>query len=212
MNHLLNNYKYYSIEQFYNAVQDGCIKVGLDFSFETIEVTSFEKELVKPSGKLPIHVATVKTLATLTDIDTNAIKRYITMGQGSDTIDKAVSGASTLAFRHWFVKNFTPKGVSEEEEKIDETPKSEAPKVPVYVPETRKEEIKKEVVKQVQQESSDDEDVKVIIDNIMAIREKTGDQEYGVKTLEKVMSGTLSSADLMEIDMKIKNKMEKVGL
>lgn len=204
--------EYYSIEQFYNAVQDGCIQVGLDFSFETVDVTSFEKELVKPSGKLPIHVATVKTIATLTDIDTNAIKTYITMGQGSDTIDKAVSGASTLAFRHWFVKNFTPKGVSEEEEKIDETPKSEAPKVPVYVPETRKEEIKKEVVKQVQQESSDDEDVKVIIDNIMAIREKTGDQEYGVKTLEKVMSGTLSSADLMEIDMKIKNKMEKVGL
>lgn len=204
--------EYYSIEQFYNAVQEGCIQVGLDFSFETVEVTSFEKELVKPSGKLPIHVATVKTIATLTDIDTNAIKTYITMGQGSDTIDKAVSGASTLAFRHWFVKNFTPKGVSEEEEKIDETPKSEAPKVPVYVPETRKEEIKKEVVKQVQQESSDDEDVKVIINNIMAIREKTSDQEYGAKTLEKVMSGTLSSADLMEIDMKIKNKMEKVGL
>ena len=76
----------------------------------------------------------------------------------------------------------------------------------------KKEEIKKDVVKQVQQESSDEEEVKVIIDNIMAIREKIGDQEYGAKTLEKVMSGTLSSADLMEIDMKIKNKMEKVGL
>lgn len=204
--------EYYSIGQFYDAVQEGCIKVGLDFSFETIDIISFEKELVKPSGKLPIHVATVKTLATLTDIDTNATKEYITIGQGSDTIDKAVSGASTLAFRHWFAKNFSPKGANDTEDKVDETPKSETPKVPVYVPETRKEEIKKEVVKQVQQESSDDEDVKVIIDNIMAIREKTGDQEYGVKTLEKVMSGTLSSADLMEIDMKIKNKMEKVGL
>lgn len=204
--------EYYSIEQFYDAVQDGCVEVGLDFSFETVEVISFEKELVKPSGKLPIHVATVKTVATLTDIDTNVKKEYITIGQGSDTIDKAVSGASTLAFRHWFVKNFSPKGITEGEEKIDETPKSEAPKVPVYVPETRKEEIKKEVVKQVQQESSDDEDIANITNNIMKIREKTGDQKYGVKTLEKVMSGTLSSADLMEIDMKIKNKMEKVGL
>ena len=46
----------------------------------------------------------------------------------------------------------------------------------------------------------------------MKIREKLGDEEYGAKTLEKIMSGTLSSADLMEIDMKIKNKMEKVGL
>ena len=33
---------------------------------ETTDIISFEKDLVKPSGKLPIHVATVKTLATLT--------------------------------------------------------------------------------------------------------------------------------------------------
>ena len=204
--------EYHSIGQYYSAIQDGCIKVGLDFSFETIDIISFDKELVKPSGKLPIHVVTVKTKATLTDIDTDAEKTYITIAQGSDTIDKAVSGAETMAFRQWFTKNFSPKGADEEETIVNEEPKSEAPKVPVYVPETKKEEIKKEVVKQVQQESSDDEDVKVIIDNIMAIREKIGDQEYGAKTLEKVMSGTLSSADLMEIDMKIKNKMEKVGL
>ena len=204
--------EYHSIGQYYDAIQDGCLKVGLDFSFETIEVLSFEKELVKPSGKLPIHVVTVKTRTVLTDIDTGESQTYFTIAQGSDTMDKAVSGAETMAFRQWFTKNFSPKGASDEEDVVSEEPKSEAPKVPVYVPETKKEEIKKEVVKQVQQESSDDEDVKVIIDNIMAIREKTGDQEYGIKTLEKVMSGTLSSADLMEIDMKIKNKMEKVGL
>lgn len=203
--------EYHSIGQYYSAIQEGCIKVGLDFSFETVEVLSFEKELVKPSGKLPIHVVTVKTKATLTDIDTSAEKTYITIAQGSDTIDKAVSGAETMAFRQWFTKNFSPKG-SDEETVISEEPKSESPKVPVYVPETKKEEIKKEVVKQVQQESSDDEDIANITNNIMKIREKTGDQGYGVKTLEKVMSGTLSSADLMEIDMKIKNKMEKVGL
>ena len=203
--------EYHSIGQYYSAIQEGCIKVGLDFSFETIDIINFDKELIKPAGRTPIHVATIKTRATFTDIDTNAEKSYITIAQGSDSMDKAVSGAETMAFRQWFTKNFSPKG-TDEETVVDETPKSETPKVPVYVPETRKEEIKKEVVKQVQQESSDDEDVKIIIDNIMAIREKTGDQEYGIKTLEKVMSGTLSSADLMEIDMKIKNKMEKVGL
>ena len=35
-------------------------------------------------------------------------KEYITIAQGSDTIDKAISGAGTLAFRQWFYKNFTP--------------------------------------------------------------------------------------------------------
>jgi hypothetical protein len=205
--------EYYSIDQFYNAVQDTAIKVGLDFSFEITDVISFEKELVKPSGRLPIHVATVETLATLTDLDTGACKEYVTLAQGSDTIDKAISGAGTLAFRQWFYKNFTPKNMDEEElDKKEEPVKSEAPKVPVYVPETKKEEIKKEVVAQVQQESTDDDDIKEICENIMKIRKALGDDEYGAKTLEKVMSGKLSDADIMEIDLKIKNKMEKVGI
>lgn len=206
--------EYYSIDQFYDALQDICIEVGLDFQFETVDVISFEKDLVKPSGKLPIHVATVKTIATLTDIDTGLFKNYITISQGSDTIDKAISGASTLAFRQWFYKNFTPKNISEDEIEKQEakTEKSQAPKVQVYVPETKKEEIKKEVVKQEQHEESDDEDVKEICENIMKIREKIGDETYGEKTLTKVMSGTLTSIDLTKIAAKISNKMEEVGL
>lgn len=205
--------EYYSIDQFYNAIQDICLEVGLDFSFDVVDVISFEKELVKPSGKMAIHVATVKTVATLTDIDTGSYKSYTTIAQGSDTIDKAISGASTLAFRQWFYKNFTPKNMNEEEiEQEEKVEKSTAPKVPVYVPEQKKEEIKKEVVKQEQHEESDDEDVKAICENIMKIREHIGDEEYGAKTLEKIMSGKLTSTDLLEIDLKIKNKMEKVGL
>ena len=203
--------EYYSIKQLYDALQKGCIENCLDFSYNVIEVLSFDKELVKPSGKLPIHVATVKTKATLTDIQTGHSKDYYTIAQGSDTIDKAISGASTLAFRQWFVKNFTPKDANDEDP-VDETPKSEPPKTPVYIPETKKEEIKKEVVQQVQQEESDDEDIKEICENIMKIREKTGNEEYGKATMEKLLSGTLSSADILEIDLKVKNKLEKVGV
>ena len=203
--------EYYSIGQLYDALQRGCIEVGLDFSYDVDDVISFEKELVKPSGKLPIHVATVKTRATLTDISTGHSKVYYTIAQGSDTIDKAISGASTLAFRQWFTKNFSPKDANDENEKVDETPKSEQPKVPVYVPETKKEEIKKEVVQQVQQEDSDDEDIKIICENIMKIRQITNNESYGASTLEKLLSGTLSSADILEIDLKVKNKLEKVG-
>ena len=215
----LGSGEYYSIDQFYNAVQTTALKVGLDFSFETVNVLSFEKDLVKPSGGLPIHVATVETLATLTDLDTGASKEYVTISQGSDTMDKAVAGANTLAFRHWFYKNFTPKGVDESDlDKVDDTPKSTPPKVPVYMPETKKEEIKKEVVAQVQQESTDDDDIKEICDNIMKIRAVGVDENgkdlsnYGDKTLKQIMSGTLSDVDVMEIDLKIKNKMEKVGI
>lgn len=204
---------YYVVDQFYDAIQDGCIEVGLDFSFETTKLTQFDKDLTKPSAGLPIHVATVETLATITDIDTGYFKEYITIGQGSDTIDKAVSCASTLAFRNWFYKNFTPKGVTDDDldKKTNEIEKSK-PKVPVYVPEQKKEEIKKEVVKQVQQEESDKEDIKEICENIMKIKEKTNNPDYGEPTLQRLMSGSLSSADIMEIDLKIKNKMESVGL
>ena len=204
--------EYYSIDQFYNAVQETALKVGLDFSFETTNIISFEKELVKPVNKLPIHVATVSTVATLTDIDTGLSKMYTTVAQGSDTMDKAVSGASTLAFRQWFYKNFTPKNMTEEEIEDTKVEKSEQPKVPVYVPEKKKEEIKKEVVEQKQQESSDDEDIKAICENIMKVREKLEDDSWGDKTLQKLLSGELSSADILEVDLKVKAKMEKVGL
>ena len=201
--------EYYSIDQFYNAVQEIALEVGLDFSFETTRLLQFDKELTKPANKLPIHVATVETVAKFTDINTGKGKQYITIAQGSDTIDKAVASASSMAFRNWFYKNFTPKNMNEEE--LDEKPVEESkPKVPVYVPEQKKEEIKKEVVKQVQQESSDDEDIKAICENIMKIREYPECEKYGDKTLPKLMSGNLSSADILEIDLKVKQKLKKV--
>lgn len=201
--------EYYSIDQFYNAVQDIALEVGLDFSFETSRLIQFDKELTKPSGALPIHVATVETIATFTDIDTGMEKSYVTIAQGSDTIDKAVASASSMAFRNWFYKNFTPKNMSEEE--LDDKPVEESkPKVPVYVPEKKKEEIKKEVVKQVQKEDSDDEDIKAICENIMLVRDLTKDDGYGEKTLQKLIKGNLSSADILEIDLKVKQKLKKV--
>lgn len=203
--------EYHSIKQYYNAIQTYCIELGLGFKFETVNLINFERDCTKPSNGLPIHVATIQARATLKDIDTGCKEEYYVIGQGSDTIDKAVSGAETMAFRQWFSKNFTPKNADDEDMIINEEPKSEAPKVPVYIPETKKEEIKKEVVEQKQQEDSDDEDIKAICENIMKIRELTQNEEYGKLTMEKLLSGSLSSADILEIDLKVKNKLEKVG-
>lgn len=214
----LGNGEYHSIQQYYNALQSYCIDVGLDFKFETLNLISFDKDCTKPSNGLPIHVATIQARATLKDIDTGAKEEYYIIGQGSDTIDKAVSGAETMAFRHWFTKNFTPKNADDEELVVNEEPKSAEPKVPVYIPENKKEEIKKEVVEQKQQESSDDEDIKAICENIMKIRAIGGVDEkgkdlsvYGESTMQKLLSGKLSSADILEIDLKVKQKLEKVG-
>lgn len=207
----LGGAEYYSIGQLYNALQEGCVEVGLDFSYDVDQVISFDKELVKPSGKLPIHIATVRTKATFTDIDTGISKDYYTIAQGSDTMDKAISGASTLAFRQWFTKNFSPKDANDEDNTPDETPKSEEPKVPVYIPESKKEEIKEKVVQQVQVEKNDDEDIKEIVNNIMKVRELSGDNAYGDSILTMLTSGVeIPSATILEIDLKVKNKLEKV--
>lgn len=210
--------EYHSIKQYYNAIQSYCIDLGLDFKFETVNLLNFEKGCTVPSNGLPIHVATVQARATLIDIDTGVGQEYFVIGQGSDTIDKAVSGAETMAFRQWFSKNFTPKNADDEELVVNEEPKSVEPKVPVYIPENKKEEIKKEVVEQKQQESSDDEDIKAICENIMKIRAIGGVDEkgkdlsvYGESTMQKLLSGNLSSADILEIDLKVKQKLEKVG-
>lgn len=200
---------YYSIDQFYNAVQDCAIEVGLDFTFNVTNVIAFDKELVKPSGSSPKHVATVETKAILTDINTGKEKVYTMIAQGSDTIDKAVTSASSIAFRNWFYKNFTPKEMKEEE--LDDTPEEQSkPKVPVYIPENKKEEIKKEVVQQKQQEEIDDEDIKAICENIMKVRDLTGNETWGEKAITALMSGVLEDADVLQIDLEVKNELKKV--
>ena len=199
----------HSTAQYYDVLQDLCLEIGLDFSFDIIDLIEFDRDCTKPTNGLPIHVATVKVLVTLTDIDTGCKKENTMIAQGNDTINKAVSGAGTLAFRHWFIKNFTPKNTTDEDIP-DEQPKSQAPKTPVYIPEKKKEELKKEVVKQKQQEETDDEDIQEICETIMKIRELTDDEEYGEKTMQKLLKGTLNDVEIEKIKQKVNNKLEKV--
>lgn len=66
--------EYASIGQYYDVLQNACIELGLDFSWEVTEVTSFEKALFQPQGKPAQHVWTVKCIATLTDIENGDTK------------------------------------------------------------------------------------------------------------------------------------------
>ena len=183
----------------------------MDFSFECTRIVNFEKDLVKPAGKLPIHVATVECLAIFTDVETGLCKSYTMIASGSDTIDKAVSGATTMAFRQWFYKNFTPKNISEENEMAQESEKSVAPKVPVYMPQEKKEEIKQAVISDVQHENSDENEIQEAIRKIMKLRQVMNDNAYGEATLEMLLENKVSSADIMAINLKLDNKLESLG-
>ena len=213
----LGGREYASIGQYYRTINELSVKFGLLFNWEVEYVDAIEKEMFKPATGMPQHVATVKCKATFIDVEDGNYIEYKTYASGSDTCDKAVSGASALAFRNWFDKNFTPKHLVVDEftglnSEVSESKEQTAPKVPTYIPPAKKEEITNKVVETVQHESGDDEDIKEIISNIMKVRELMVNPTWGAQTLENLMSGDVSSADIMSIDLKVKNKLESLGV
>lgn len=212
----LGGREYASIGQYYRTINELSVKYGLLFNWEVEHIDAIEKEMFKPATGMPQHVATVRCKATFIDVEDGNYIEYKTYASGSDTCDKAVSGASALAFRNWFDKNFTPKHLVVDEftglnSEVSESKEQTAPKVPTYIPPAKKEEITTKVVETVQHEKGDDDDTKEIITKIMKVRELTANPTWGAQTLESLMSGDLSSADILEIGLKVDNKLESLG-
>lgn len=225
----LGGKEYASIGQYYNLLHNLCDKYHLLFTWDVTNLEYFEKDVFKPTGKMPSNVAVVGCKATFIDIDATQYDRikndenfgygvntiysmtYTAMAGGSDIADKSVSGASTLAFRNWFDKNFTPKYMNAIEEEITESSeeKTEAPKIPAYIPPQKKEEIKEEVVSTKQ--NSTDEDIKRVIDTIMKIRDMSNNPKYGKSTLNTIMTTEITAADLLSIELKLNNKLDELG-
>lgn len=209
----MNNKEYASIGQYYTILEKECLKNNVFFKWEVIDCKDPYKELFKPVGKMAQHVWDVICKATFINCDNpEEITEFLSIASGSDSIDKGISSASTLAFRNFFDKNFTPSYLNQggEEETIEITEKSEEPKIPTYIPPEKKEEIKKEVVETVQKTESDKDEIKEVIDNIMKVRQLSGKEDWGKSTLEKLMSGDVSTADILEISLKVQNKLDSL--
>lgn len=203
--------EYASIGQLYTALHKECLKYNVYFQWDVIEVGE-PKELFKPTGKLPQYVWDGTWKATFINIDnTNEVVTITTKASGSDICDKGISSSSTMAFRNFFDKNFTPKYLNQGGEEVipSEEEKTEAPKIPAYIPPQKKEEIKEEVVNTKQ--NSTDEDIKRVIDTIMKIRDITNNSEYGKSTLNTIMTTEITAADLLSIELKLNNKLDELG-
>ena len=205
---------YSSINQLYDCIQEGCLDVGLNFSFECVDEIRFERDIMKPSVGSPRHLAEVRCIATLEDIDTGCIKTYTILGAGSDSIDKSLSGAETIAFRKWFTMNFTPKGRydwdNDVPEEITESETSKEPKTPTFIPEKAKKEVKEEVVKTEQHEESDKEDIDKIVDTIMEIRSLIEDDSYAKYQLEELQKGTLGTPEILALKLAVENRLASI--
>ena len=55
------------------------------------------------------------------------------------------------------------------------------------------------------------DDIKRIITKIMKVRELSGDENWGAVTINNIMSQTVSTADLLSIELKVDNKIEVLG-
>lgn len=219
----LGNGEIYSIDQIYQAVQETCMAVGLDFSFEVIELERFDLGAFKPMTGAPQNVATVKCKITFQDIDTGCKKEYYMISQGSDSIDKSVNGASSYAFRNWFNKNFTPCIVNGEPisfgdgendstnsnfsvDSVEEAPKS-APKTTTFVPADKKEAIVKEITatnsETVKEEKTSDIDK--LTNLIYEYRELSGNENAGANKLDAIINKSYTDMDLLKWTLDFEN-------
>ena len=215
----LGSGEYYSPEQIYDIVQEVCLEVGLDFKFETVDVIRFDIGAFKPATGAPQNVATVKCIATFTDIETGEEKTYTMISQGSDSIDKAISGATSYAFRNWFDKNFTPCifngerikfGDDESNVTIDNVPQEmtkSKPKTPVYVAPEKKKEIVEKITSEPQK-TNDKSDADKLIELIYEYRELSGDQDYAAKSIQTVLSGNCDDVWIMSATLKVQNRLD----
>lgn len=209
MTNNLGGEEYHSIGQYYNTVQELCIECGLDFSFNVVDEIRFERNIITPATGSPRHLSTVRCEISLSDIDTGETKYYTMIASGNDSIDKGVSGASTLAFRNWFKFNFSPKCEFDWDDPSDATENeiSNEPKVPTYLPENAKKEIMQKITSEEQHEDSDKELIDYLIKSIYAIREYTKDDTYGKNVLAKLTTGNPTSVELLSYKVTIQDRL-----
>ena len=188
------------------------------FKWEVTRLEHFEKDAFKPAGRTPSNVVIVSCHATLGNLDSGmdeyGNKEAMTwdvMAGGSDIADKAVSGASTLAFRNWIDKNFTPKYLNQGGEDIisNEYEQTQEPKIPTYIPPEKKEVLVEKVVSEKQVETNEDRKQNVV-NKIMEVREKLGNDTWGSNTVNQILTSEISEAELLSIELKVDNKLDSL--
>lgn len=114
-----HNYKYVSAANILVKVNEALVKNGLA-SFATPELISFED--VKTIKGNTEHLATVKMIVTVMDIDSDETIQIIGLGSGQDVGDKAIMKAQTAALKYaWMLTlNISTGDDPEADSSVDE--------------------------------------------------------------------------------------------
>lgn len=212
--------EYPTIEQYYLAINDACIETGLEFVTE-VEHLGFERATFDNGTSAPKHLSRIKLIIKLVDIDNGEYVEYSRVCSGVDSMDKAELKATTGALRQWFNHTFAPKTDktyrSEDLENSDleingitgevtDRIETNLPKTKTFIPETKKEEIIKEVVNEIQLPSKEQKER--LTEVIMLAKEKLNDSNYGQAILEDLSNNSIDATTAESLILKIENKLE----
>lgn len=158
------------------------------------------------------NVLNVKTMVltqyhgilTIFDVDSDENEKYMLWSQGSDSLDKGLSKAKTLAIKDFLKLNYLIDDSSDDPEADVGQPKK------TFIPPAQTKEIAKEVVKEKVSASTDN--IERAKKAILAIREASGEADYGEKILVELEKADISETRVEVILTRLELRGDEYGL
>jgi len=188
-------YEYVRAQQYKTIFRKALAKNRLRHKMDdvTIQINNLEK-----SDKMILTL--YHAMLTIKDVDSDEQETYMLWSQGADNLDKGLSKAKTLMLKDFIKTNYLVSD-AEDDLEADKDPKATT-KRKFTSPAEKKADVEKAVK---DNNPASKEDVTRITEGIKKIREASGDEGYGEKTLTEVGKGitaTRATVILTKLEMK----------
>lgn len=189
------SYEYVRAQQYKTIFRKALAKNRLRHKMDdvTIQINNLEK-----SDKMILTL--YHAMLTIKDVDSDEQETYMLWSQGADNLDKGLSKAKTLMLKDFIKTNYLVSD-AEDDPEADKGPKATT-KRKFVSPAEKKADVKKAVK---DTGTADKETVGRIEAGIKKIREASGDEGYGEKTLNEVAKGvtaTRATVILTKLELK----------
>ena len=189
------SYEYVRAQQYKTIFRKALAKNRLRHKMDdvTIQINNLEK-----SDKMILTL--YHAMLTIKDVDSDEQETYMLWSQGADNLDKGLSKAKTLMLKDFIKTNYLVSD-AEDDPEADKGTKATT-KRKFVSPAERKADVEKAVK---DTDVADKETVNRIEEGIKKIREASGDEGYGEKTLTEVTKGvtaTRATVILTKLELK----------
>lgn len=218
----LQKYEYVRASRYRELLGDGCEEVGLLF-----DISIVNSRLQKLEETKNMNLTTIQGVVTFIDPDTGCHKDSPFIADGTDSLDKAIYKAETMAIKYFVQNKFLlrqqqddidPENEAYEKQVKKSTNTEIKTKTSIPVTPKQREEAKVEIVSD---NNASPMYIQKMIEAINKIQEAGGvdkkGKPYGQSTkenLEKVLKGelTLDKKEAVSKMTKIEEKMDEIGV